>query len=94
MTTHRTSKVRRRIFIALGITLALVLVAGGGVYIAYRNLNSNITTIDVTTALGSDRPTEYTVTATPGETNPPKYQPMNILLIGTDTRSGTTENTG
>jgi LCP family protein required for cell wall assembly len=94
VTTHRTSKVRRRIFIALGITLALVLVAGGGVYIAYRNLNSNITTIDVTTALGSDRPTEYTVTATPGETNPPKYQPVNILLIGTDTRSGTTEKHG
>ncbi len=93
MTRHRTHKIRRRIFTALGITLALMLVAGGAAgYIAYRNLSQNIQSLDIpSSALGS-RPSDYIPTT--GNTSDPNYKPTNILLIGTDTRSGTTEKKG
>jgi LCP family protein required for cell wall assembly len=66
----------------LGITLSVVLVvvlAGG--FFVYRHLDKNITSLNVTHALGSDRPTEIV-----DKTAPTK--PLNILLLGSDTREG------
>jgi LCP family protein required for cell wall assembly len=67
----------------LGITVVLVLVVvlvGG--FLVYRHLNRNITSLDVTPQLGTDRPT-----AAPVKHSAP-HKPMNVLLIGTDTRVG------
>ena len=57
--------------------LAVVLVVGGALagWASWR-LNRNITKVDVSTAIGTDRPT-----ARPTEA-------VNILLIGSDTREG------
>jgi LCP family protein required for cell wall assembly len=73
---------RHRILKTLGITLALVLVvvlAGG--FLVYRHLDKNITSLNVAHALGSDRPTEIVNKKAP-------TKPLNILLLGSDTREG------
>jgi LCP family protein required for cell wall assembly len=73
---------RHRVLKTLGITLSVVLVvvlAGG--FFVYRHLDKNITSLNVTHALGSDRPTEIV-----NKTAPTK--PLNILLLGSDTRQG------
>jgi LCP family protein required for cell wall assembly len=59
--------------------VVLALVTGLGVVYVWRMLNDNLTTVDVTSALGDDRPEEiYT-----GDGNP-----LDILVIGSDTRDG------
>jgi LCP family protein required for cell wall assembly len=66
----------------MAITLAVVLVvvlAGG--FFVYRHLDKNITSLNVTSALGSDRPTEIVDKDAP-------TKPLNILLLGSDTREG------
>lgn len=70
--TGRRSPWRRRLAIGLVAVLALV---GGGVAFASWRFNSNITKVDVSTAVGTDRP------AAPTEA-------VNLLLIGSDTREG------
>ncbi|QNN51557.1 LCP family protein [Nocardioides mesophilus] len=64
------------------ISLAAVLVVAltGGFFV-YRHLEGNITAVDVTSALGTDRPSEVV---------PPdvEHTPMNVLLLGSDTREG------
>jgi LCP family protein required for cell wall assembly len=80
---HKDGKHPHRVLKALAITVALVLVvvlAGG--FFVYRHLNRNITSLDVTPALGTDRPT-----AAPKKKSQP-HKPMNVLLIGSDTRVG------
>ena len=64
-------------------TLVLALVTGLGVVFLYRHLNGNITTTDLATALGEDRPEK--VYRGNGE-------PLNILVMGDDTRSGADNN--
>ncbi|MEU9036410.1 LCP family protein [Streptomyces sp. NPDC048352] len=64
---------RRRVVVATGATLALLLVGGGlGSYLYYEHLNGNLKVIDTGGAGGSFK----------------KDQPINILVIGTDKRSG------
>ncbi|MFL6131206.1 MAG: LCP family protein [Nocardioidaceae bacterium] len=73
---------RHRVLKTLGITLSVVLVvvlAGG--FFVYRHLDKNITALNVTHALGSDRPTEIVDKSAP-------TKPLNILLLGSDTRKG------
>ena len=77
LTPHRHPLIRR--IVAVVAVLAAVAVAGG-VY-AYWRLNANITQIDVTSALGTNRPS--VAAAASGSTGP-----LNILLIGSDTRAG------
>lgn len=61
--------------------LALVLlVALGASAVAYNRLDANITTEDVISKLGSHRPTAMPVTGPSG--------PLNILLLGSDSRNG------
>ena len=55
----------------------LVVVLGGTAYAAWR-LNANITKLDVSAAIGTDRPTQA----------PGAAKAVNILLIGSDTREG------
>ncbi|MFQ6172019.1 LCP family protein [Oryzobacter sp. R7] len=70
--TGRRSPWRRRLAIGLVAVVALV---GGGLAFASWRFNANITKIDVSSALGTDRP------AAPTEA-------VNLLLIGSDTREG------
>jgi LCP family protein required for cell wall assembly len=79
---HRSIGVRvlRRVVGVVAAVTALALVAG---VVAYFRLQGNIDTIDLAEIAGNNRPTN-TATADP-ETN---LQPMNILLMGSDTRSG------
>jgi LCP family protein required for cell wall assembly len=65
--------------VALMVAVALI-----GGYLAFRHLDGNITAL--TPDLGTNRPSRVSV---PGES-----QPLNIVLIGTDTREGQTSITG
>jgi len=68
--------------IALATVLALVLVVVVGGFLVYEHLNGNITSLDTTKALGTDRPSAYV------PKTPTPHQPLNILLLGSDTRQG------
>ena len=66
-----------RTWAVLTVVTMLVVVLGGTAYAAWR-LNANITKLDVSTAIGTDRPTQA----------PGAAKAVNILLIGSDTREG------
>ncbi len=66
-----------RTWAVVAVVTVLVVVLGGTAYAAWR-LNANITKLDVSAAIGTDRPTQA-----PGTT-----EAVNILLIGSDTREG------
>ncbi len=85
---HRDPASRHRVLKIVAISLAavLVVVLTGGFFV-YRHLDNNITSMDVTSALGTDRPDEV---VPEGEPN----KPLNILLLGSDTREGQTGNIG
>ena len=69
-----------RTWAVVSVVSVLVAVVGATAYAAWR-LDANITRVDVTAAIGTDRPTR-----TGGTTG--SAQPVNILLIGSDTREG------
>ncbi len=73
---------RRRVLVSIGVAFAVLVTGalGFGVY-AYNHLNANIATI-VDTQDQSDRPTAVT----PAEATP--TAPLNILLVGSDSREG------
>lgn len=74
---------RRRTRRIVAAVLATAVLAGTATAaLAYRDLNNNITQIDTTTALGTDRPT-----AQPAPPEAP-HEPLNILVIGSDSRAG------
>ena len=66
-----------RSWAVIGVVTALVVAVGGTAFAAWR-LTTNITKIDVSTAIGTDRPTQA----------PEATEAVNILLIGSDTREG------
>lgn len=72
--THTVAKVLLSSVIVLG------MVTGLGVTFLYRHLNGNLDVQDLTTQIGPDRPDEV-------EVEGPK-DPMNILVMGSDTREG------
>ncbi|HEX2550701.1 MAG TPA: LCP family protein [Nocardioidaceae bacterium] len=85
---HRDPAHKHRVLRTVAISVALVLVvAVTGGFLVYRHLDKNITSLDVTPGLGTDRPT-----AKP-EPNAPQ-KPLNVLLIGSDTRKGQTGHIG
>jgi LCP family protein required for cell wall assembly len=63
----------------VGAVVALALVVGG--LFAYRHLEGNITAIDTSDMLGTDRPDKIVDESEP-------LNPLNILLLGSDTREG------
>ena len=69
-----------KIVLATALVLVLVVVVGG--FLVYEHLNGNITSLDTTKALGTDRPSAYV------PRTPTPQQPLNILLLGSDTRQG------
>jgi LCP family protein required for cell wall assembly len=73
---------KHRVVKAVVISMAVVLVAmlTGGFFV-YRHLEGNITALDVTKDLGTARPSEIVPDNVP-------HKPMNILLLGSDTREG------
>jgi LCP family protein required for cell wall assembly len=81
-TSHtRVRKHRVLRTVAISVAVVLVVVLAGGFFV-YRHLDGNISSVDVVPALGSDRPT-----ALPQKKGV-HHKPLNILLIGSDTRAG------
>jgi len=71
--------------VALSLAAVLVVVLAGG-FLAYRHLDKNITSIP-TGGLGTDRPSAVAVHNAP-------QRPLNILMIGSDTRKGQSGHIG
>ncbi|WP_209441324.1 LCP family protein [Streptomyces aureus] len=86
----RRSKVLR----AAGLTLAGLLVVGAGTAgWAYWHLNRNIRSVDINSALGDDRPARAVVTpsapaSASASPSPLPSGALNILVLGSDSRSG------
>ncbi|MGW0819734.1 LCP family protein [Streptomyces sp. NPDC002845] len=77
---------------AAGLTLAGALVLGAGTAgWAYWHLNDNIKSVDINGALGDDRPARGVTTPTPSTSasaSPLPSGALNILVLGSDSRSG------
>ncbi|MFI1418277.1 LCP family protein [Streptomyces sp. NPDC020731] len=75
-----------------GLTLAGLLVLGAGAAgWAYWQLNGNIDSVDINSALGDDRPAKAVVTPSPDASataSPLPTGSLNILVLGSDSRSG------
>ena len=72
----------RRILTALAVTVVLLLGVGSvSAFVAYQRLNSNITNTPIDTLLGTNRPEKVVQPDKP-------QQPLNILIMGSDKRSG------
>jgi LCP family protein required for cell wall assembly len=73
-----------------GLTLAGALVLGvGAAGWAYWHLNNNIKSVDIDSALGDDRPAKAVTTPSPsGSASPLPTEALNILVLGSDSRSG------
>ncbi len=79
---HRAAPPRRRVWqTVVGAVAALSAVVAGGTFFAYRHLDGNITALDTSKALGTDRPEAFEAEGVP-------HDPLNILLLGSDTREG------
>jgi LCP family protein required for cell wall assembly len=85
---HRDEVPRHRVIrtIVISVTLVLLVVLTGG-FVAYRHLEGNITALNVDQALGKDRPAEIVKDNVP-------HKPLNILLLGSDTRQGQSGHIG
>jgi LCP family protein required for cell wall assembly len=84
----RRSWVLKAAGLALAGSLLLGIAAAGW---AYRHLNNNITSVDINSALGDNRPTKPVTTPSPSAsaaTSPPPTGALNILVLGSDSRSG------
>lgn len=80
---RKTRSTRRRALIATAWTAAGIVVLGGtGAGYVYFKLNGNLRSVDINQALGADRPKK----ADNGS--------ENILVLGSDTRSGTNRRLG
>ncbi len=76
---HRDHVPKHRVIraVAIAVAAALVVTLTAGFFV-YRHLEGNIDSLDVTAALGDDRPTEII----PEDV---EHKPLNILLLGSDT---------
>ncbi len=77
---------------AAGLTLAAALVLGiGTAGWAYWHLNDNIRSVDIDQALGDNRPAKSVTTPTASASasaSPLPTEAVNILVLGSDSRSG------
>jgi LCP family protein required for cell wall assembly len=73
---------RKRLRVAGGTVVAALLLAVGGAGYLYLHLNSNIKGVDINAALGSNRPKNL------------DNGSMDILVLGSDSRSGTNKKAG
>lgn len=81
MTGSDRPRVRRGLKIALVVALVALVATAAGTWFAYRNLSSNIATVDPTDGLGDVRPAK-------------ENQSMNVLVIGSDSRAGANSEIG
>ncbi|WP_327317291.1 LCP family protein [Streptomyces sp. NBC_01235] len=83
---------RSRALKAAGLTLAAALVVGiGTAGWAYWHLNGNIESVDIDNALGDNRPAKAVATPAPSgsaSASPLPTEAVNILVLGSDSRSG------
>ncbi|MEV5530316.1 LCP family protein [Streptomyces prunicolor] len=83
---------RSRVLKIAGLTLAGALVLGVATAgWAYWHLNSNIKSVDIDSALGADRPAKAVTTpsaAASASATPVPTGSLNILVLGSDSRSG------
>ena len=81
-TTHARTKPRwkRVLLISTAVLATLVVIAAAGLFVVYKKLDGNLETLDITGQLTGDRPSEA---AAEGD-----GEPLNILVMGSDTRSG------
>ncbi|MET7304843.1 LCP family protein [Embleya sp. NPDC005575] len=71
---------RRRVFLPIGVGISLILLTGvSAAYVAYQRLDGNLETDAVDGKLNADRPDV-------GGNG--KGKPMNLLIIGSDSRAG------
>ncbi|WP_328358691.1 LCP family protein [Streptomyces sp. NBC_00445] len=75
---------------AVGLTLAGLLALGAaGAGWVYWHLNDNITSVDINSALGDDRPAKsMTTPAGSASASPLPTEALNILVLGSDSRDG------
>ncbi|GHF13731.1 transcriptional regulator [Streptomyces fumanus] len=74
---------------AAGLTLAGALVLGiAAAGWVYWHLNDNITSVDINSALGDDRPARPTAPAPSASASEVPTGALNILVLGSDSRSG------
>ncbi|WP_375165389.1 LCP family protein [Streptomyces sp.] len=83
---------RVRVLRIAGLALAGVLVLGAGAAgWAYWQLNDNIRSVDIDSALGDDRPARPLTAPSPDASAPAPPVPtgsLNILVLGSDSRGG------
>ncbi|MFE0511681.1 LCP family protein [Streptomyces sp. NPDC058964] len=88
----RRSGRRSRALKAAGLTLAGALVLGiAAAGWAYWHLDNNIKSVDIDNALGDDRPAKAVVTPSASASataSPLPTEALNILVLGSDSRSG------
>ncbi|MEU0939314.1 LCP family protein [Embleya sp. NPDC059267] len=71
---------RRKVFLPIGVGISLILLTGvSAAYVAYQRLNGNLETDAVDGKLNADRPEV-------GGNG--KGKPLNLLIIGSDSRAG------
>ncbi|MDQ0582922.1 LCP family protein [Streptomyces rishiriensis] len=88
---RRTGR-RPRVLKAAGLALAAALVLGiGTAGWAYWHLDDNIKSVDIDNALGDNRPAKAVTTPAPSgsaSASPLPTEAVNILVLGSDSRSG------
>lgn len=91
---RHASRRRRRRHAVLVSVLGVAMFLTSGVAWAYRDLNSNINAHDVEDLLGDDRPEAAAEDPLEGAADPAEGRPINLVLIGSDDRSGDNEDIG
>lgn len=77
---HRRGTARKVLTVLVSVLALMIGVSAVALYLVVDRLDGNITTVDVSQQLGTVRPTQAP------QTTPMK--PVNILLMGSDTREG------
>jgi len=88
---RRGLKKHRGLKVTTSIIVAIVLVIAGGVTYAWFDLNGKLNNQDVGPILGSSRPPSFSPTTPPAVKypgDPFAGRPVNILVMGTDSREG------
>lgn len=88
--TDRHIRPRSGLLKAVGFTLAGLLALGAaGAGWVYWHLNDNITSVDINSALGDDRPAKSMTTPDgSASASPLPTEALNILVLGSDSREG------
>ncbi|MFF9803153.1 LCP family protein, partial [Streptomyces rochei] len=84
---------RKGLLVMAWVAAGIVVLGGTGAGYVYFKLNGNIKSVDINSALGDDRPAKAVTTPTPSGTASASAAPLptkalNILVLGSDSRSG------